>query len=95
MGLVRGTWEGGRVVLDEPATWPDGTRVEVGPLDEEGMIGLRDEDWPTDAEGIAALLARMDAFEPVEMSPEEEAQLAAWRRSLVGVAAVRSRTTEG
>lgn len=69
MGVVRGTWKQGRIVLDEPAAWPDGTRVEVGPLNEEGTVGLRDEDWPTDADGIAALVARMDAIEAVETSP--------------------------
>jgi hypothetical protein len=41
MNSVRGTWTQGRIVLDEPTAWPEGTRVEVGPVVGEGL-GLRD-----------------------------------------------------
>jgi hypothetical protein len=71
----------GQIVLDEPARLPDGTRVEVVPA--EGgrpTMGIREEDWPTTPEGIAALLKRMDDLEPLAMTPEEEADLAAWRK---------------
>ena len=43
-------------------------------------VGMREEDWPTTPEGIAALLARMDKAEPLEVAAEEEADLAAWRK---------------
>jgi hypothetical protein len=42
---------------------------------------MREEDWPTTHEGIAALLARMDQVEPGWLSPEEDA---AWRGALRG-----------
>ena len=35
--------------------------------------GMREEDWPTTPEGIAALLAHMDQSEPLEMATDEEA----------------------
>lgn len=82
MGLGRGPSKEGRVILDEPSSRPDGTRVEVGPTDAEGTIGLREEDWPIDAEGFADLVARMDASEADEMSPEEESDLEVWRRKV-------------
>ena len=42
-------------------------------------LGMREEDWPTTDEGIAALLARMDQIEPGWLSPEEDDS---WRRAL-------------
>jgi len=36
-------------------------------------LGMREEDWPTTPEGIAALLARMDQVEPGWRSPEDDA----------------------
>ena len=42
-------------------------------------LGMREEDWPTTAEGIAALLARMDWREPVGLTPQEQA---GWRAAL-------------
>ena len=40
---------------------------------------MREEEWPTTAEGIAALLARMVALPPAWLSPEEDA---AWRLTM-------------
>jgi hypothetical protein len=80
MNAIHGTVEQGQIVLDGPAKLPDGTRVEVLPLrGAEAGIGMREEDWPTTPEGIAALLARMDQVEPGWLSPEDDA---AWRKAL-------------
>lgn len=40
---------------------------------------MREEDWPTSPEAIAALLARMDQVEPGWLSPEDDAT---WRATL-------------
>jgi hypothetical protein len=40
---------------------------------------MREEDWPTTPEEIAALLARMEQVEPGWLSPEDDA---AWREAL-------------
>ena len=69
-----------RVICDAPAALPEGTRVEVLPI--EGAwptLGMREEDWPTTDEGIATLLARMDQVEPGWLPPEDDD---AWRRAL-------------
>lgn len=77
MNALQGTIRNGHIILDVPAALPDGTRVEVVPLDESRPTrGMREEDWPTTPEGIAALLKRM---EPGWLSPEDEA---AWRAAL-------------
>lgn len=80
MNALHGTIEHGQIVLDDPAELPDGTRVEVLPLDgAKSTRGMAEDDWPTTPEGIAALLARMDQVEPGWLSPEDDA---AWRQEL-------------
>jgi hypothetical protein len=82
MELARGTCKEGRIVLDDPPGWPDGTRVGVVPLAVAEAVGLRDEDWPTDPEGVAALLKRMDEALPIEIDPEDAAESEAWRQEV-------------
>jgi hypothetical protein len=80
MHAIQGTVSDGQIVLDKPADLRDGTRVEVLPIDERlPMLGMREEEWPTTREGIAALLSRMDKAEPGWLSPEEDA---AWRTAV-------------
>jgi hypothetical protein len=73
MTALKGTYRNGQILLSEPANWPEGTEVIVEPIGRCSGPGLRDEDWPTDPEGLARLLARMDQTEPLEMTPQEEA----------------------
>ena len=80
MKAVKGIVKDRRVVIEAPADWPEGTPVEVVPAEPtRPTVGIREEDWPETPEGIAALLARMDATEPGWLSPEEEA---AWKAAL-------------
>lgn len=81
MIAIKGTVKNGQVVLDDPEGFPEGTRVEVVPAEASSpTVGIREEDWPTTVEGIAALLKRMDEVEPLETTAEEEADLADWRK---------------
>jgi hypothetical protein len=74
MVAIRGTLTNGQVVLDQPGGLPEGTRVEVLPLAAAPpTLGMRDEDWPTMPEGIAASLTRMDELEPGWLDPDDEA----------------------
>ena len=80
MHAMQGTVSNGKIVLDDPVVLSDGTRVEVLPIEAgDAILGMREEDWPTTREGIAALLARMDAVGPSWLSPEDDA---AWRAAL-------------
>jgi hypothetical protein len=64
MNAIQGSVKNGAIVLDHPADLPEGTRVEVLPVGiPRPTLGMREEDWPTTPEGIAALLARMDEVE--------------------------------
>jgi hypothetical protein len=80
MTALQGTIKNGQIVLDAPTELPEGTRVEVLPI--EGIrptLGMREEEWPTTPEAIANLLARMDQVEPGWLSPEDDAS---WRSAL-------------
>jgi len=80
MIAITGTVKNGQVILDAPGELSDGTRVEVLPVPvTRPTLGMREEDWPTTPDGIAALLARMDRVEPGWLSTEDEA---AWRTAL-------------
>lgn len=81
MNTLIGTIRDGQIVLDAPAELPEGTRVEILPLTQDRpSLGMREEDWLTSPEGIAALLKRMDQVQPEGwLSPEDDA---AWRAVL-------------
>lgn len=82
MILLRGTILHGQVVLPRPAELPDGTEVTVLSHEHGLKLGIPDNEWPTDPEGIAELVVRMERVEPFEMTPEEEADLEAWREKV-------------
>ena len=79
MHAIKVKYRDGKVVLAEKADWPEDTDVLVEPIAQEKTLGIREEDWPTDPEGIAKLLALVDSLEPLEMTPEEEAE---WKAAL-------------
>ena len=59
----------GKIVLDTPPEWPDGTQVRV-----EQLVGLPDPDRPSTPEEIARDLALMDQSRGPAMTPGEEAE---------------------
>ncbi len=70
--VLKGVVKGGRVELIRPLDLPDGAEVEVH---------APESDAPMTPEEIAAALARMDAFEPVEWTDEERAAWDAERQA--------------
>lgn len=82
MNAIKGTYKNGHIILDKPADWTDGTGVLVEPVPHQETLGIPEEDWPTDPEGIARYLALMERIEPLEMTPEEEAEWKAARQAL-------------
>src|SRR5262249_17449165 len=82
LNALQGTIKNGQIVLAAPAELPEGTRVEVLPIEgARPTLGMREEDWPTTPEGAAALVARMDQVEPGWRWREDGA---AWRGALRG-----------
>ncbi len=78
MSVIRATVQGGKIVADVPADWPDGTVLEVGPADPP--FGMSEADWPTTPEGIEDWLRWYDSLEPLILTPEDEQRIAAERR---------------
>jgi hypothetical protein len=70
---IRGIVSGGRLEVEVPASWPDGTEVEVQPIDSDSS------DIMSEAE-IARTLAAMDQIKPFEMTEAEEAAWEAQKR---------------
>ena len=81
INVLRATVHDGRVEASAPADRPEGTQVVFEPLYRE-FDCMRDEDWSTTAEGIAALMDRWNKSEPLLMTAEEEAELDAWRQKM-------------
>jgi len=71
----------GRVELEAPDDWPEGTEVIVERIPDAPRLGLREDDWPTTPEEIAHHLSLMDQIEPLLLTAEEEEQWAASREA--------------
>lgn len=104
MTAIRGHWQEGRVVLDQPAAWAEGARLVVCDLDEatsrangDEIVGMTEEEQGDDPESIAKWIAEMDAIPPLEMSPEDEAAMWEWRRKMkaYNIEAVRQQFQKG
>jgi hypothetical protein len=77
MTIVRAEVTDRRLEIAVPADWPDGTLVEVSP------VQRADDGDKLTPEEIAATLAAMDRSEPLEMSEEEILAWEAQRRSRI------------
>lgn len=77
MDLILATVKAGRVDVQVPPEWPDGTEVEIHP-----HTGQVDEDGPMGPEEIARVLAAMEKVEPFELCAQEKADLDAWERKV-------------
>jgi hypothetical protein len=82
MVVLRGTIQNGEVRLAEPTDLPNGTEVTVLTNGSAPPIGIPDDKWPTDSEGVAQMLARMNRVEPFDVTPAEEAEIEAWRQKV-------------
>lgn len=82
MKTILGTVRNGQIVADQTVEWPEGFRVVIKPVANGEMLGIREEDWPTTPEALADWLAWFDSLEPIELTPEEEADCTVWRQKI-------------
>ena len=80
--VIPGTFHEGQIVLATPVDWPEGARVEVALVESHGRFGLTEDEWPSTPEEMAEWLRWYDSLEPLEFTPQEEADLAAWRKQM-------------
>jgi hypothetical protein len=93
MNEIEGTFRSGQIVPDQPVDWPEGCRVLIQPVSAtQSPVGMSEEEQ-SDPTKIAEWLARFDALEPLELTPEDEAEIAAAREAVkrVTLEAVRRR----
>lgn len=69
MQKVLATFRNGHVELAIPVDWPEGTAVEVVPIQQR--IGMRESDWPATADSVQALLRHMDEATSEDDEPVE------------------------
>ena len=79
MSVIAGTVRNGVVVPHRALDVAEGTPAEIHIA--EPQLGMREEDWPDTPEGRTALDAEWAALEPVILTDEELADLAAWRQT--------------
>jgi hypothetical protein len=77
MTMLRATIKGGRLELDVPLDWPDGTEVEIQPV----QRGAIKDTTVMSQEEIDKTLAAMELIEPFEMTDYERAAWEVERRA--------------
>jgi hypothetical protein len=89
MTAIKAIVKGGRLELEVPADWPEGTVVEIHPVGQAGQNAGRpmtseeeagEEGWSNTPEAIADWLRWYDSLEPLTLTPEEETDAEAWLR---------------
>jgi hypothetical protein len=79
MSQIYGRYRAGRVELESPVDWPDGLRVALTPDDSEAA------ELSASPDDRAAILQLMDEIEPLELTPHDEAEIAAARAAVRAV----------
>jgi hypothetical protein len=98
MQPMTGTIHAGQIVPDGTLDWPEGTKVDIVPRPTAGRkMGLDPSEWRDDSESLADWEAWIATFEPLEFTPEEEAELARFRKEMrrFNIEAVRRQMEEG
>ena len=80
MITVTGVYRRGKVVLDSPVNWRDGSRVTVKP--KAKTLGLNETDWPDSPQTRAELLRRFEALEPFEFTEDDRAAIEVAREAV-------------
>jgi hypothetical protein len=78
MSVLKAIVKNGKIEMEAPVDWPEGTEVRIEPIPASSSNENGDEDTP---ELIARDLALMDQIEPLEMTDEEQAEWNAARES--------------
>ncbi len=77
MDAIKGKVKAGRLELDTPPEWPDGTDVLVEPsATVPQKIGIDECQWRDDPDSLADWDAWIKTIEPLEFTPDEAAAMA-------------------
>jgi hypothetical protein len=77
MDAIKATIRSGRLELQAPSDWPDGTEVLIEPMKGlEEKIGIDESEWRDDPTSLADWEAWLKTIEPLEFTPEEVLSMA-------------------
>jgi hypothetical protein len=79
---IEATFKNGQIIPDGPTDWPEGCRLRIEPISTEPTSDAPGSDEPETPEQIEDWLRWYHALEPLEFTPEEEANLATWRQKV-------------
>jgi hypothetical protein len=87
MHPITGIVKDGQIIPNEPAEWPNGTRVRIEPIQtleetvapDAGQNVWTEDRQQDDPESVARWIAAFDAIPPLQMTSEEEAEWQAAR----------------
>jgi hypothetical protein len=80
MNAIEATFKNGQIIPDGPTDWPEGCRLRVEPLAGDPLADATNNDEPETPEQIEEWLRWYHSLEPLEFTPQEKADLAAWRK---------------
>jgi hypothetical protein len=75
LDAIRATVKSGRLELDAPPEWPDGTQVLIEPATTSPVIGIDESQWRDDPDSLADWDAWIKTIEPLEFTSEERARI--------------------
>jgi hypothetical protein len=77
MNAIKATVRSGRLEVQTPPDWPEGTDVLIEPMGVAGeKIGIDESEWRDDAGSLADWEAWIKTIEPLEFTPEEARRMA-------------------
>src|SRR4051812_2621264 len=76
MSAIRAIVNDGRLEVEAPPDWPDGTEVRIEPMTPAEKIGIDESEWRDDPAALADWAAWIETIEPLEFTPEEVVRFA-------------------
>ena len=98
MNAIKATVRQGRLELEAPADWPDGTEVLIEPTTVPSeTIGIEESKWRDDPASLADWEAWIKTIEPLELTPEEAQRMAEFDEQMrqYNLEAVRRQMEQG
>ena len=98
MDAIKATVQQGRIELEVPPDWSDGTEVLIEPTTApSGKIGIDESEWRDDPDSLADWEAWIQTIEPLEFTPEEARKIAEFDEQMrqYNLEAVRRQMEQG
>ena len=98
MDAIKAIVRQGRLELEAPPDWPDGTEVLIEPTTAPSeKIGIDESEWRDDPDSLADWEAWIQTIEPLEFTPDEARKMAEFDEQMrqYNLEAVRRQREQG